>query len=82
MYIGKKRERVKEMLKKLDHVIMVVNNLEDAIKRYEKLLHLTPEGGSIKDVPDLKIAMLLIKDGSRIELIEPKENFKSKHGNS
>lgn len=67
------------MLKKLDHVIMVVNNLAAAVKTYEKLLHLTPEGGSIKDVPNLKIAMLPTKEGSRIELIEPKENSKSKH---
>ena len=67
------------MLKKLDHVIMVVNNLDAAIKTYEKLLHLTPEGGAIKDVPDLRLAMLPTREGSRIELIEPKKNSKKRH---
>jgi catechol 2,3-dioxygenase-like lactoylglutathione lyase family enzyme len=67
------------MLKKLDHVIMVVNNLETAVKAYEKILHLTPEGGSIREVNDLRIAMLPTKLGSRIELIEPKETSRNRH---
>jgi hypothetical protein len=58
---------------------MVVKNLESAVKTYGTLLHLTPEGGSIKDTPDLRIAMLPTKAGSRIELIEPKKDSKARH---
>ncbi len=67
------------MLKKLDHVIMVVNNLESAVARYATLLHLTPEGGTIRDVGELRIAMLPTRSGSRVELIEPKSNVRNRH---
>ena len=64
------------MLKKVDHVTLVVNDLAKALKSYEKLLHLTPEGGAIKELPEIKLAMLPTAGGARIELIEPKPNAK------
>jgi catechol 2,3-dioxygenase-like lactoylglutathione lyase family enzyme len=67
------------MLKKLDHVIMVVNNLEKAVKTYENIFHLVPEGGAIRDIPGLRIAMLPTRDGSRIELIQPAPDSKKRH---
>jgi catechol 2,3-dioxygenase-like lactoylglutathione lyase family enzyme len=67
------------MIKKLDHIIMVVKDLEAAVKTYETILHLTPEGGAIKDIPGLRLAMLPTPDGSRIELIEPKPGSTKRH---
>ncbi len=67
------------MLKKLDHVIMVVKNLEAALKKYDDIFHLIPEGGAIKDLPDMRIAMLPALEGSRIELIEPKSSSMKRH---
>ncbi len=67
------------MLKKLDHVIMVVKDLEAAVKRYEAIFHLTMEGGSIKELPEIRLAMLPTPDGSRIELIQPKANSTKRH---
>jgi catechol 2,3-dioxygenase-like lactoylglutathione lyase family enzyme len=67
------------MIKKVDHVIMVVKELDAAVKTYEKILHLTPEGGSIRDLPFIRLAMLPVRDGARIELIEPKADSKNRH---
>jgi catechol 2,3-dioxygenase-like lactoylglutathione lyase family enzyme len=66
------------MIKKVDHVTLVVNNLDAAVKAYQRILHLTPEGGAIKDLPEIKLAMLPTADGARIELIEPKANAKNR----
>ena len=66
------------MINKVDHVTMVVKNLEGAVKAYEKILHLTPEGGSIRDLPDIRLAMLPTRGGARIELIEPKAIAKNR----
>lgn len=60
------------MIKKVDHVTLVVNNLDNAVKAYGNILHLTPEGGSIRELPDIRLAMLPTPEGARIELIEPK----------
>jgi catechol 2,3-dioxygenase-like lactoylglutathione lyase family enzyme len=59
------------MIKKVDHVTMVVKNLEEALKTFESILHLTPEGGPIGSMPECRIAMLPTQGGARIELIEP-----------
>ncbi len=67
------------MLKKVDHVIMVVKNLDAAVKTYGNILHLTPEGGAIRDLPEIRLAMFPVKDGARVELIEPKANSKRRH---
>jgi catechol 2,3-dioxygenase-like lactoylglutathione lyase family enzyme len=67
------------MLKKLDHVTMVVKDVDKAVKDYGKLLHLTSERG-ISDLPEIRLAMLPVKDGARIELIEPKANCQNRIG--
>lgn len=67
------------MIKKLDHVIMVVKNLEEAVKTYEQILHLNPEGGSIKDLPGIRLAMFPVRNGARVELIEPKADSHNRH---
>ncbi len=66
------------MLKKVDHVTLVVKDLDKTVKAYEKILHLTPEGGSIRELPDIRLAMLPTRDGARIELLEPKATSKSR----
>jgi len=59
------------MIKKVDHATMVVKNLDEAIKTFEKILRLTPEGGFIRSFPECRLAMLPTESGARIELIEP-----------
>ncbi len=72
------------MIKKVDHVIMVVNNLEAALTNYQKILHLNPEavtpGSSryIRDMPLFRVIMLPSPSGARIELIEPKTKVDSR----
>ena len=66
------------MLRKVDHVTMVVKNLEGALKAYEKILQLTPEGGPIRNLPGGRLAMLPTRGGARIELIEPKNTSKNR----
>jgi catechol 2,3-dioxygenase-like lactoylglutathione lyase family enzyme len=66
------------MMKKVDHVTMVVKNVDTAVKDYEKILHITPEGGAIQDIPPCRLAMLATPGGARIELIEPKARVKSR----
>lgn len=60
------------MFKKVDHVTIVVKNLDKAMKAYERILRLTPGGskGFVKNFPGIRLAMLNI-DGARIELMEP-----------
>jgi catechol 2,3-dioxygenase-like lactoylglutathione lyase family enzyme len=67
------------MLKKVDHVTFVVKDLDKAVKDYEKILHLTPERG-ISELEEIKLAMLPVKDGARIELLEPKPNCTNRIG--
>ena len=68
------------MLKKVDHVTLVVKDLDKAVKDYEKILHLTPERGRSSELEEIKLAMLPVKDGARIELIEPKPNCTNRIG--
>ncbi len=58
------------MIKKLDHVSIVVTNLDEGLKTYENLLGI--KASHIEEVPDQKIkaAMLALGD-IEIELIEP-----------
>ncbi|HEY48467.1 MAG TPA: methylmalonyl-CoA epimerase [Dehalococcoidia bacterium] len=58
------------MIKKLDHVSIVVNNLDEGLKTYENLLGV--KASHIEEVPDqgIKAAMLMLGD-VEIELIEP-----------
>jgi catechol 2,3-dioxygenase-like lactoylglutathione lyase family enzyme len=59
------------MIKKVDHATMVVKNLEEALKTFEEILHLTPAKGPMGSMPECRIAMLPTGGGARIELIEP-----------
>ena len=66
------------MMKKVDHVTLVVKDLDKTVKAYENILHLVPEGGAVKELPDIRLAMLPVRDGARIELIEPKAAAKNR----
>lgn len=57
------------MLKKIDHIGIAVNSLEDAVKFYETLgVNVT----SYEEVPSQKVKVAFIKLGdSNIELLEP-----------
>jgi len=58
------------MIKKLDHVSIVVKNLDEGLKTFEGLLGV--EHSHIQEVPDqgIKAAMIMVGD-VEIELIEP-----------
>jgi methylmalonyl-CoA/ethylmalonyl-CoA epimerase len=58
------------MIKKVDHVSIAVNNLDEGLKTYENLLGIKPS--HIEEVPDQGIKAAMIKVGDvEIELIEP-----------
>ena len=58
------------MIKKVDHVSIAVNNLEEGLKTFENLLGIKPS--HTEEVPDqgIKAAMIMVGD-VEIELIEP-----------
>ena len=58
------------MIKKVDHVIMAVKNVDQAVADYGKILGLTPEDGRIRELPKARIGMLPVPKGARIELVE------------
>jgi len=59
-------------MQKLDHVGLVVKNLDEALKTYETMLGLTPWSKNIVQSPSgYRIVILPIKGGGRLELIEP-----------
>ncbi len=67
------------MIKKIDHSIIVVRNLEQAVEKFKKLLNVGPEdGGFINELPKFRVAMFPFIGGNRIELIEPKMNVESR----
>ena len=61
------------MPKRIDHVAIIVHNIDQALAFYRDILGITPE--EIRDVPteQVRIAFLPLGglDGSEIELIEP-----------
>jgi catechol 2,3-dioxygenase-like lactoylglutathione lyase family enzyme len=61
------------MLKKVDHVIILVANVDKAAADYRKILGLTPEDGRIRELPQARVAMLPVPKGARIELVERKK---------
>ena len=66
-------------MKKVDHVTMVVNNLEEAVKSYGDILHLEPwPEGIIDNSPECRLVMLPTRSGARIELMEPNPSFESR----
>lgn len=67
------------MIEKVDHVTMVVNNLEQALASYRDILHLeTWDIGVVDNPPECRLVMLPTPDGARIELIEPNPDFDSR----
>jgi methylmalonyl-CoA epimerase len=59
------------MIKKVHHVAIAVRNLDEALALYENLLGVKPS--KIETVPDqgVKAAILTMKEGCEIELLEP-----------
>ena len=59
------------MIKKVDHVAIVVRNLDEALKLYEDMFGI--KAAKIETIPQqgVKAALLPIKDGGEIELLEP-----------
>jgi len=61
------------MLKRVDHIAIIVRNIEQALVFYRDILGIMP--GEIKEVPteQVRIAFLPLggPDGSEIELVEP-----------
>lgn len=67
------------MIEKVDHVTMVVRNLEEAMKSYGDILHLEPwELGIVDHSPECRLVILPTKGGARIEFIEPNPEFDSR----
>lgn len=58
------------MIKKIDHVAIAVNNLDDGLKAFEHLLGI--KASHVKEVPDQKIKAAMLHVGNvEIELIQP-----------
>ena len=59
------------MIRKVDHIAIVVRNLDEALKLYEDVFGIKP--AKIETLPQqgVKAALLPIKDGGEIELLEP-----------
>ncbi len=55
---------------RIDHVAIVVNNLEKAVERFEKVLKIDEKKLMTVEQEGVKIAMLKLQD-STIEIIEP-----------
>ncbi len=67
------------MFKKIDHVTLVVKDLDEALDSYRKILNLKPETGRPPgDLPECRLAMLNTSAGARIELIQPKPEVKTR----
>ena len=58
------------MIKRIDHVGIVVENLKETLNTYEKTLHLKPRATVDASEGKLRIAFLSVGDGE-IELIQP-----------
>jgi catechol 2,3-dioxygenase-like lactoylglutathione lyase family enzyme len=59
---------------KIDHVHLIVKDLDKTLKSFEKILGLKPWAPfGIKDSPAARVAMLCPQDGARIEIIQPKD---------
>ena len=59
------------IIKKVDHVHLIVSDMDKALKSFEKILGLTPWSLGIIDLPGARQTMLTPEDGARIELLEP-----------
>jgi len=59
------------MIKKVDHMAIAVNNLDEALELYNKLFGLKPEKVETMTDQRVKAAILPVGEGSEIELIQP-----------
>ena len=59
------------MIKKVNHMAIAVNNLDEALELYNKLFGLKPEKVEIMTDQRVKAAILPVGEGSEIELIQP-----------
>lgn len=59
------------MIKKIDHVAIAVNNLDDSLSFYDEILGLKPEKIEVVADQGVKAAIIPIGEGSEIELIQP-----------
>ena len=59
------------MIKKVNHMAIAVNNLDEALELYDKLFGLKPEKVEIMTDQRVKAAILPVGEGSEIELIQP-----------
>jgi hypothetical protein len=69
------------MIKRIDHAIMVVKNLEASTKLFTNVTHTDPSqgiAGFTADLPKFRVAMFPFMGKARIELIEPKMNIESR----
>ena len=59
------------MIKKVNHIAVVVRNLDEALELYDNLFGLKP--AKVETVPDqgVKAALFPIGEGGEIELLEP-----------
>jgi len=59
------------MIKKVNHMAIAVNNLDEALELYNKLFGLKPEKVEIMTDQRVRAAILPVGEGSEIELIQP-----------
>jgi catechol 2,3-dioxygenase-like lactoylglutathione lyase family enzyme len=60
-------------IRKIDHVHLIVKNLDESLKSFEKILGLNPWPPiGINDLGFALQTMLTPRDGARIELLQPK----------
>jgi methylmalonyl-CoA/ethylmalonyl-CoA epimerase len=69
------------MIKRLDHVGIIVNNMDEALKSYTNILGLPPLDKGIIRLPDKEgVQLVLLRIGDNfIELIQP-TNFQNREG--
>jgi len=62
------------IVRKIDHVHLIVKDMDETLKSFKRILGLTPWAPiGIKESPLSRVTMLCPKDGARIEIIQPKD---------
>lgn len=59
------------MIKKVDHIAIVVKNLDEALQVYENFFGLKPSKVETISQQGVRAAILPVGDGSEIEIMEP-----------
>ena len=67
------------MIRKVDHVIMAVKDVDRAVADYGKILGLTLENGQIRELPQARIGMLTVPNGARIEFVQRRAEDDGRH---